>query len=165
MIISFIGLELCSSVAYLFGRGFAASGFRGEFLKISQFTVQNRFSCTRHETAQTMKERRKGTGTPVSCPLGVDPSSVLVCRDRKMDQELPIFTSYIFLGLSLSIGLLVYLLMRDSKRRRQEREAGEKRRAEALMREALSQAPEARSNAGSSSPREQDSSPPPPRQD
>lgn len=82
-----------------------------------------------------------------------------------MEQELPVFTSYIFLGLSLSIGLLVYLLMRDSKRRQREREAGEKRRAEALLREALSQAPEAHSGTGSSSPRAQDSSPPPPKQD
>ncbi len=51
----------------------------------------------------------------------------------------PLYTSYIFLGLSLSIGLLVYILIRDAKRRKKEREEAERRRVEALLREAAEQ--------------------------
>jgi hypothetical protein len=47
----------------------------------------------------------------------------------------PLYTSYVFLGLSLSIGLLVYILIRDAKRRKQEREEAEQRRVETLLRE------------------------------
>jgi len=45
------------------------------------------------------------------------------------------WTSYIFLGLSLSIGLLVYILMRDASRRKQDREERERRQAEELLKE------------------------------
>lgn len=48
---------------------------------------------------------------------------------------IPKYTSYIFLGLSLSIGLLVYILVRDANRRKKAREEEERRHAERLLKE------------------------------
>ena len=62
----------------------------------------------------------------------------------------PLYTSYIFLGLSLSIGLLVYILIRDARRRKAEREEAERQRVEALLREAAEQEKARLAEAGES---------------
>ncbi len=48
---------------------------------------------------------------------------------------IPWYASYVFLGLSLSIGWLVYIMIRDSARRKKEKEEQERRLAESLAEE------------------------------
>ena len=48
---------------------------------------------------------------------------------------IPWYASYVFLGLSLSIGWLIYMVIRDSAKRKKEKEEQERRLAESLAEE------------------------------
>ena len=65
-----------------------------------------------------------------------------------MDDSIGIspLTSYVFLGLSLSIGYLVWILMRDANRRKKEREEREAQRVAELLKAAVEREKKAMAN-------------------